>query len=71
MNQLKKNFFFLFPRVCIFDFCKNMDPVFTFYFWLINLILVFQVSLNFDKEILEIQCQIYILIKKVIILRKI
>ena len=35
--------------------------------------IVFHVSLNFDpvKEILKIRCQIYILIKKVIILRKI
>ena len=34
---------------------------------------VFQVSLNFDpaKEILKIGCQIYILMKKVIILRQI
>ena len=32
----------------------------------------FQVSLGFDpvKEVLKIQCQIYILMKKVIILRK-
>ena len=35
--------------------------------------IVFQVSLNFDpvKEILKIQCHIYILMKKVIILREI
>ena len=35
--------------------------------------IVFQASLNFEplKEILKIQCQIYILIMKVIILRKI
>ena len=35
--------------------------------------IVFQVSLNFDsaKEILKTRCQIYILMKKVIILRKI
>ena len=34
--------------------------------------IVFQVSLNFDpvKEILKIQSQIYILMKKVIILKK-
>ena len=25
MKQLKK-FFFLFPMVCIFDFCKNINP---------------------------------------------
>ena len=35
--------------------------------------IVFQVSLNFDlaKEILKMQCQIYILLKKAIILKKI
>ena len=35
--------------------------------------IVFQVSLNFDlaKEILRILCQVYVLVKKVIILRKI
>ena len=35
--------------------------------------ILFQVSLNFDpvKEILKIQCHIYILMKKVIILREI
>ena len=35
--------------------------------------IVFQVSLNFDpvKEILKIRCHIYILMKKVIILREI
>ena len=34
--------------------------------------IVFQVSLNFDpaEEILKIRCQIYILISKVIILKK-
>ena len=34
--------------------------------------IVFQVLLNFDpvKEILKMQCQIYILMKKVIILEK-
>ena len=35
--------------------------------------IVYQVSLNFDpvKEILRIRCQVYVLVKKVIILRKI
>ena len=33
----KKYIFFLFPTVCIFDFCKIWTPVFAFYFWLINL----------------------------------
>ena len=35
--------------------------------------ILFQVSLNFDpvKEILKLQCDIYILMNKVIILRKI
>ena len=68
---------------CILIFVKIWTPVFTFYFWLINLwwtyvlrinvLIVFKVSLKFDpvKEILNIQCQIYILLKKVIILRNI
>ena len=25
MKQLKNTFFFLFPTVCVFDFCKNMN----------------------------------------------
>ena len=39
----------------------------------INFMIVFQASLNFDpmKEILKIRCQIYVSIKKLIILRKI
>ena len=38
-----------------------------------NVMIVFQVSLNFDsvKEILKKRCHIYILMKKVITLRKI
>ena len=32
----KEKTFFLFPTVCIFGFCRNMNPVFLFSFWLIN-----------------------------------
>ena len=53
MNQLKI-FFFYFRGSASLIFVKIWTPVFTFYFWLINLIFVFQVLLNFDKEILEI-----------------
>ena len=40
---------------------------------LLNVMIVFQVSLYFDpvKKILKIRCHIYIVMKKVIILRKI
>ena len=39
----------------------------------IKCMIIFQVSLNFDpvKEILKVQCYIYILMRKVIILREI
>ena len=55
-------FSFLFPAICIINFIVNIIPVFAF-----------QLSLNIDqtKEKLEIQYQIYILMKKVTILRKI
>ena len=83
-NKITKKFFF--PTVCIFDFVKIWTLVFRFYFWLINLwrkwwtyvlrinvMTVFQVSLIFDavKKMLIIRCEIYILMKKIIILRKI
>ena len=58
--------FLSFPTVFT-GFCKNKSMM-----EIINMIL-FQVSLNFDpvKEILKLQCDIYILMNKVIILRKI
>ena len=66
-------FWNLFPRVCISDFCKNAIPGLYILFLVDKSNIFFQVSLNFDpaKEILKIQCQISVLIKKVIILRKI
>ena len=37
LKWLKKNYFFLFPTVCIFYFCKNLNPSLYIYFGLINL----------------------------------
>ena len=81
---MKKNFFFYFHRSIFLIFVKIWTLIFTIYFSLISLwrkwwtyalriMIVFQVSLNFDpaKEILKMRCNINILVKKVIILRKV
>ena len=85
-DEITGKFFFLFPNVCIFYFCKNMSPCLHILFLvdksmmqitnivlriirslLVNVWSFFRFSLNFHpvKEILIIQCHIYISMKKV------